>query len=72
MQSLEMLRASDLAPMLGVSACRVYQLIAAGEIPAVRIGRAIRVPRRAWDQWVEGRSKAALSSVRASEQPSQR
>lgn len=51
-KQLDLLKAADIAPMLGVTTGRVYQLIAAGRIPAVRLGRAIRVPRRAWEAWL--------------------
>lgn len=48
----EFLRAQEVAHELGVTTGRVYQLIAGGLIPAVRIGRSIFVPRASWDQWV--------------------
>jgi excisionase family DNA binding protein len=64
----ELLRPADLAPLLGVSIGRVYQLIARGLIPAVRVGGAVRVPRAAWEEWLRDRSEAALSSVKAETQ----
>ncbi len=60
---LEMLRPADLAPQLGVSRRRIYQLIAARRLPAVRDGKAIRIPRAAWVEWLTGRSESALNSV---------
>jgi excisionase family DNA binding protein len=62
----ELLRPSDLATVLGVSIGRVYQLIAAGEIPATRIGRALRIPRAAWELWLDRVSDEALASLRSS------
>jgi excisionase family DNA binding protein len=59
----EMLRPADLARPLGVGRRRVYQLISAGVIPAVRVGGAIRVPKIAWEEWLRGRSAEALSSL---------
>lgn len=56
---VEMLKPSDLAPRLGVTTGRVYQLIAEGLIPSVRIGRAIRVPRKAWDEWLKEQHRRA-------------
>jgi prophage regulatory protein len=56
---MDMLRPSDLAPRLGVTTGRVYQLIAEGLIPSVRIGRAIRIPRDAWEQWLKEQSRRA-------------
>jgi excisionase family DNA binding protein len=34
------------AELLGVSRSTLYQLVAAGRVPVVRLGRAVRVPRR--------------------------
>jgi len=56
---VEMLKPSDLAPRLGVTTGRVYQLIAEGIIPSVRIGRAIRIPREAWDEWLREQHRLA-------------
>jgi excisionase family DNA binding protein len=44
---VEMLRARDIAPMLGVGVRRVLQLAREGWLPAVRAGRAVRFPRLA-------------------------
>lgn len=62
----ELLRPSDLAPLLGVTTSRVYQLIAARVLPAVRVGGAIRVPREAWQRWVAEQADRALDSTRQS------
>ena len=50
-----MLRPRDVAVLLSLSRSEVYRKIASGEIPAVRFGRSVRVPRR----WVE--EKAGVS-----------
>ena len=57
---IEMLRAGDIAPQLGVSRSRVYQLMAAGLLPAIRQGRSLRIPRRAWEQWLRYQENQAL------------
>lgn len=59
----EFLRPADIAPLLGVTSGRVYQLIAAGTIPATRVGGSIRIPRAAWDVWLAGRAQEALSTT---------
>lgn len=43
MAETTLLRPPEVARRLSVSRARAYQLIAAGEIPAVRIGRLVRV-----------------------------
>ena len=58
----ELLKVRDVAPLLGVTSNRVYQLIAAGVIPATRVAGAIRIPRSAWLQWLAERTEDALRS----------
>ncbi len=42
-----LVRPTEAAAMLSISRSSIYDLIAAGEIPAVRVGRMIRVPLEA-------------------------
>ncbi|MCK4414945.1 MAG: helix-turn-helix domain-containing protein [Candidatus Eisenbacteria sp.] len=60
----ELLRPADLAPLIGVTPSRVYQLITAGVIPAVRVAGSIRVPREAWQRWLDEQRDKALEAVR--------
>jgi len=55
---------ADVSPALGVTTARVSQLIAAGEIPATRVGGSIRIPRDAWDEWLSKHRAAALAAIR--------
>jgi len=64
MGSIEMLRPTDIAEQLGVTTGRVYQLISEGALPAVRRGRAIRIPRAAWERWLAEQAELALSALR--------
>ena len=50
-----LLRIPDATDRLGLSRSTLYELIAAGELPVVRIGRAVRVPAAALVAWVEHR-----------------
>ena len=61
---MEMLRPADIGPQLGVTTGRVYQLIAAGVLPAVRVGRSLRIPRAAWEKWLARQADRALASTR--------
>ncbi len=61
----ELLKAADVAPQLGVTTGRVYQMIAEGTIPATRVGRSIRIPRQAWEAWVGEQNAHAQASVQA-------
>jgi excisionase family DNA binding protein len=52
-QTRILLRVQEAADMLSVSRAKMYELLAANnEIPVVRIGHAIRVPRAALESWV--------------------
>ncbi len=42
------------AEVLRIARSRVYELVADGEIPAVKIGRSVRVSRKELDRWLEG------------------
>lgn len=65
----EMMKPAELAPLLGVSVGRVYQLISSRSIPAIRVGGALRIPRAAWEAWLERRSAEALETLGRVEQP---
>jgi excisionase family DNA binding protein len=47
----------EVAQLLGIARSTVYALIAAGELPVVRIGRVTRVSRHALEGWVEARTQ---------------
>jgi excisionase family DNA binding protein len=52
----EFLTVQQIARSLNLSSGRIYQLIAAGDLPATRIGRrAVRIPRTLWEAWVRER-----------------
>jgi excisionase family DNA binding protein len=48
------LSVSEAANLLGVSRDLVYELVAEGELPALRLGRRIVLPRRALEELVNG------------------
>lgn len=60
-----MLRAADVARLLGVSRSRVYQLGRAGALPVVRQGRSVLIPRPAFEAWLGERSARALAGMRS-------
>jgi excisionase family DNA binding protein len=45
-------RVSEAAEVVGVSRSKMYELIAAGIVPAVRIGGSVRVPVEALKKWI--------------------
>jgi excisionase family DNA binding protein len=48
----EWLSLKDVQQLLGIGRTKAYELVVAGELPAVRIGRCIRVNRRKLDEWL--------------------
>jgi excisionase family DNA binding protein len=55
-----MMRPKEVAELLGLTNMRVYQLMRDGEIPSTVIGGAIRIPRAAWNAWLEQKTQDAL------------
>ncbi len=51
-RDLDMVTVADAARMMRVSIMTVYRLIEAGELPAVRIRRSLRIPRRDFDGYL--------------------
>lgn len=52
-------RVEEAAEALGLGRSKLYQLIQAGEIPAVKIGRSTRVPVRGLTEWAEAQTRIA-------------
>jgi len=53
-----MLKPVEVAETLRLSRSRVYELIASGQLPSVRVGRFSRIPLDALRRWVEEHSQA--------------
>jgi len=49
----EWLSLKDVQQLLGIGRTKAYELVVAGEIPAVRIGRVLRVSRQQLKAWLE-------------------
>jgi excisionase family DNA binding protein len=47
------LSVGDAARLLGISRAHAYQLVARGELPHIRLGRRVVVPRRAIDLLID-------------------
>jgi excisionase family DNA binding protein len=57
-----LLRAEEAAKLLGLGRSKVFQLLASGELPSVRIVRAVRVPAAELRVWVERRTKESIGA----------
>jgi excisionase family DNA binding protein len=49
----EWLKVPEVAEVLRIARSRAYELVADGEIPAIKIGRSVRVSRKELDRWLE-------------------
>jgi excisionase family DNA binding protein len=54
----------QVAAELQIPASTVYDLIRRGEIPSVRVGKRIRVPKRRLEDWINGRQAGAAYDAR--------
>ena len=58
-----LLRISEAAEALGIGKSTLYELIQAGEIPVVRVGRATRVPAAELRVWAEAHTVSAQAEA---------
>jgi len=47
-----LLRATEAAKLLGLGRSKVFAMVAAGELPVIRLGRSVRIPRQALERWI--------------------
>ena len=48
-----LLRPAEAAQLLGIGRTKVYELLAAGVLPSVKIGACVRIPVDALRQWIQ-------------------
>ena len=48
-----LLKPTEAAEVLGIGRTKIYSLLSSGELPAVRVGRSIRVPAAALQEWLD-------------------
>lgn len=53
LNDVHLLTVPEAAKFLRIGRNLAYELVARGDIPAVRLGRVIRVPRAGLEQWLE-------------------
>ena len=54
-----LLDSREVARLLGLGRTKVFQMMARDELPVVRIGRCVRVPRAALRDWLETQTAMA-------------
>lgn len=60
MESL-LLKPTEVAQVLGLGRTKVFEMVARGELPVVRIGRSVRVPRTALADWIAARTTSPVA-----------
>lgn len=58
---LDVLTPTQLAEYLSLGRDKVYAMLAAGQLPAVKLGRTYRIPRRALEEWLQRQAAESLS-----------
>ena len=57
-----LLKPMEVTQILGIGRSLVYEMLAIGELPSIRIGRCIRIPRNELEKWIEQNThKSSLS-----------
>jgi excisionase family DNA binding protein len=56
-----LLRIPEAAETLGIGRTKIYELIATGELPTVRFGRAVRISVSTLQKWVAAREQQEVS-----------
>jgi excisionase family DNA binding protein len=49
----EFISLNELQEILGIGRTKAYDLVTSGDLPAVRIGRIIRIPKQDLTDWLE-------------------
>ena len=52
----EFISLNQLQELFGIGRTKAYDLVASGELPAIRVGRAIRVRLADFNRWAERQS----------------
>ena len=52
-----LLDSRQVSRLLGIGRTKVFQMMARAELPTVRVGRCVRVPREALDGWIRDRTR---------------
>jgi DNA binding domain, excisionase family len=53
-----LLRIPEVARTLGIARSLAYEMARDGRLPTIHIGKAVRVPRRKLEQWIDDRARA--------------
>ena len=61
MPDIEIYKIADIARVMRISIPTAYELARKPDFPAIRVGKAIRISRLAFENWLSQRSKPTAS-----------
>jgi excisionase family DNA binding protein len=64
-QSRRWVTVAEVAEMLSITKREIYYMVEAGELPGVKIGRAVRIPLGSLEEWIADKEAEAHLSRRA-------
>ena len=59
-----LLRPAEAAEAIGVSRSRMYELLASGDVPSIRVGRTVRIAVAALQAWIAERLRTDAETTR--------
>jgi len=62
-----LLRADEAAIVLGIGRTKVFEMLACGELPAIKIGRCVRVPKDRLEKWIDEQANAHAQMFQATD-----
>ena len=54
-----LLRVDEAARLLAIGTTLAYELVGRGDLPSVKLGRSVRVPRAALEAWIAAKTTVA-------------
>ncbi len=58
----EWISVAEMQQTLGIGRTKAYELLATGEVPAIKVGRLVRVNRAELDAWAKGNRYRPVAS----------
>jgi excisionase family DNA binding protein len=52
-----LLKPNEVAETLRIGRSKVYSMLATGELPSIRVGHCIRVPKASLEKWISDQEK---------------
>jgi len=59
-----LLRADEAAALLAIGRTKVFEMMAAGELPVIRIGRCVRIPKDQLERWIDDQARETTDGGR--------